>query len=498
MSDVKPDGVKPDIYDLLLGDDGPAAILFTRRLIPVEGKGAWIFPATFAQSESDDDDGESKGDYQINDLPDDPRKNVCDVDSVGSQGNRFEPIFKKSEYSKLVPQYVVPLKKDAEGTVIDSVNLLDAGHRAADAVVRFTKQLGPRLFEAFKIYRDKHDASQLIEIAPTSIVFGVWDSRGTGAKIQRIVRSAIRAYNVVRAKRSATYQAAYDYVGSELINSELDKGSGKTNPLSQEGFKYSLATDTHGGVSVRGEIQQEAIINLVALRTVTEDLKSRRYLLALSLIALSFRDQTTFNLREGCLLRCDSKNDLDGNWSVIAFDGEVQASALPNPTHDQFKRYAEAVTADGEFQVKQPSEEDANKEEFDKETAEAYVAIDKKKRKKLSKRMHPSEAVKMKKGADPVEGLRKLVDGLSIAKDKFKSTKPRKALDERLKAISEDADSSEGLKILATKISTLFNDDIGAEYCKAEMLRLFQAEVAAQPGAAPADATPVPPPEIPQ
>jgi len=388
---------KPDIYDELLQDDGPAAILFTRKLLPIEGKGAWIFPATFAQSESDDVDGESKGDYQINELPDDPRKNVCDVDSVGSQANRFEPIFKKPGYAKYVPQHVIPLTKDKDGKVIDSVHLLDAGHRAADAVVRFSKLLGPRLFLAFKAQRDKRDASQLIALAPTSIVFGSWDSRGTGAKIQRIVRSTVRAYNVVKSKRSATYQAAYDYVGSEVIKPELDKGTGKANLLSQEGFKYSLATGTHGGVSVRGEIQQEAMINLVALRTVTSDLKTRRYLLALSLLALSFRDQSTFNLREGCLLRCESKDDLDGKWTVIEFSGEDKSRVLGNPTHRQLTDYADAVTGEGQFQVTQPSAQEAKDEDFDRDTAEAYVQIERKERKKLSKRMHPSEAVKLKK-----------------------------------------------------------------------------------------------------
>lgn len=65
-------------------------------------------------------------------------------------------------------------------------------------------------------------------------MFGVWDSRATGAKIQRIVRSVIRAYNVTETRRSATYQAAYDYTASEVIDPALDKGSGKNNSLSQE------------------------------------------------------------------------------------------------------------------------------------------------------------------------------------------------------------------------------------------------------------------------
>ena len=43
-----------------------------------------------------------------------------------------------------------------------------------------------------------------------------------------IVRSVIRAYNVKTAKRSATYQAAYDYTGNGMISPEYDKGSGKT------------------------------------------------------------------------------------------------------------------------------------------------------------------------------------------------------------------------------------------------------------------------------
>src|SRR5262249_40601003 len=161
----------------------------------------------------------------------DPRRNVCLIDSVGSQANRMEPVFKRQPYAALVPQRLVQLKDG------DTINILDAGHRAADAVVRFSKELGPQLWAAFELIRKKRDCSSLAKLAPTSLVFGVWDSRATGVKIQRIVRSVIRAYNVKEAKRSATYQAAYDYTGNGLISPEHDHGSGKTNPLSQEGFK---------------------------------------------------------------------------------------------------------------------------------------------------------------------------------------------------------------------------------------------------------------------
>ena len=428
-------------YDEWLEDTGPAALVLTRKFKSVEGKDAWIFPPTFAQSESADDDDESGGDYQIDPppKPDDPApKNVCLIDSVGSQANRIEPVFKIPPYSELVPQHRVKMKDG------DEVNLLDVGHRAGDAAVRFSKELGPKLWEAFKEYRDKRDCTDLAALAPTSLLFGVWDSRGTGTKIQRIVRSVIRAYNVVKAKRSATYQAPYDYTGNGVINPERDKGSGKNNPLSQEGFKYSLATGTHGGVQVKGDIQQEAIINLVALRTLTNHQALRRYLLGLSLVALSYRDQTTFNLREGCLLCAETPADLDGTWKLVDFNGMDRRVPV---THDVALAYAQAITditttgddtadagedsatdsdrpdetaheQDGgttqpttaeKFVVAQPSAS----YEFDTALVEDWLKIEKKKeRRALAKKMPPSNAVAERKkktaAADPSAKIKRL------------------------------------------------------------------------------------------
>src|SRR5262245_31553010 len=96
--------IKIDQFDKWLEDNGPAALIFHRVLLPVEGKDSWIVPPTFAQSESADDEEEGTGgDYQIDDLPDDPKRNVCLIDSVGSQANRMEPIFKLPPYAALVP-----------------------------------------------------------------------------------------------------------------------------------------------------------------------------------------------------------------------------------------------------------------------------------------------------------------------------------------------------------------------------------------------------------
>ncbi|HWB84103.1 MAG TPA: type I-U CRISPR-associated RAMP protein Csb1/Cas7u [Bryobacteraceae bacterium] len=378
MSETK---VAVDKFDSLLTDAGPAAIVFRRKLMPVEGKDSWIFPPTFAQSESADEDEEGGGGtYQIDPLPNDERRNVCLIDSIGSQANRIEPLFKKEPYSALVPQVRVKLKDG------DEVNLLDAGHRAADAVVRFSRSYGPRFWDAFSKYRKHRDCSDLVKLAPTSLLFGVWDSRGTGVKIQRIVRSVVRGYDVTPAKRRATYRAPYEYTSNGVIAQALDNGKGKNNPLSEQGFKYSLAPETHGGVLVKGDICQEAVINLVALRSLSNDRPTQRYLLGLALVALSYRDQEGFNLREGCLLCAASTEDFDGKWTVVKFDSTKDETALKGFTHELALAFAQSTAKD--VPIDQPSPDT-----FDSDTAEAWLKLKKEKRKVLAKSKHPARAI---------------------------------------------------------------------------------------------------------
>ncbi len=376
-------------YDDMLKDNGPAALVMTRELVSVEGEEGWVFPPTFASTvsaEEDEDEG-AGGRYQVDVLGN--GRNVCLIDSIGSQANRMEPLFKNAPYDKLVPQIVVRMKDG------HNVNLLDVGHRAADAAVRFSKKIGQRLREAFEAIRDRRDYSKLARVAPTSLIFGVWDSRGTQVNSPRIVRSVIRAYDVEQAKRSATYRAAYEYTDNEVIKPALDQGKGKKNPLSQEGFKFSLASDTHGGI-ISKRIRQEAIVNLVALRSLSDSIDLRRYLLGLALVAISYRNPESFNLREGCLLRARTKDDFSGKWRMEFVDGRepVQFAIA----HDDALSYAEEQAI--KFEVKSRDETD----EFDKETAEAWLKLDKKTRKTQSKKYHPKKAIEAAKKSPKTNG----------------------------------------------------------------------------------------------
>src|SRR5271168_3483140 len=113
-------------FDPWLTTDNFAALVIREFLEPVEGPDGVLFPATYAAAE---DKKVFPGGYNID--PPEGEKNVCLVDSVGSQANRIEPIFAKAEYAGLVPQVIINAGEK-------SVNLLEAGHRAGDAIVRCT------------------------------------------------------------------------------------------------------------------------------------------------------------------------------------------------------------------------------------------------------------------------------------------------------------------------------------------------------------------------
>jgi CRISPR-associated protein Csb1 len=200
--------------------------------------------------------------------------------------------------------------------------LLDAGHRAADAIARYST-LGPKLKQAFETYQASGDATELAKIAPTSLVFGAWDSRDTQAKLPRLVASTIRAYDVVQLSRSAQYFPPVDYAKEELFDDEFLEASTERGKKigSTFGLKAAPAEGTHGGVIARGEIRREAILSLVALRTIGPNGAVgdplRHYILGLALVALTY--ERPHDLRQGCLLVVDPQKP--PAWELVWHNG---------------------------------------------------------------------------------------------------------------------------------------------------------------------------------
>jgi len=371
------------LFDSWLAVDGPVALRLRQKLVPVEadesGRGV-IFPPTYA------DIG-----YNIDTLADGTR--VATIDTVGSQANRLEPIFKSTgkdaegnelnTLATLVPQVEIILhraggkkankKPEDDDGHIEKRSLLDLAHRSADAVVLASPTLAPEIAKAFEALRNKGNAAPLATIAPTSLVFGVWDSRGgTGEKRPRLVRSIIRAWDVEILHSAAQFNSVWKALSEEQQLQLEKEAKAKKIKLSVKGFAdapSTFRTDKNqfvngapnpearvlGGVLAKGAIERDVTINLVALRGIrgkdaNETTEVQKYLLGLALVAAT-ADLELF-LREGCLLRYAN----DDTWTTVPRRGEPAAVSLPK----QDQLFAYATDAAAMFKKKWPKDHQGN------------------------------------------------------------------------------------------------------------------------------------------
>ncbi|MEX2270440.1 MAG: type I-U CRISPR-associated RAMP protein Csb1/Cas7u [Vicinamibacterales bacterium] len=312
-----------DSYDYLLKDTGPAAIVLKQWLKPVGDP--IIFPPTYANPKEKeppvyniDHFGETtslskrlekfkKTHTFMNSERVEEGKihSVCVIDSIPSQANRIEPAFARLRDEEGNPVKLVPtvrVKATIEKEVFDLDLLVDAGHRVADAMLRYTSiadDVSAAILARHR--RDKPDSKPLAKLAPTSLVFGMWDSQATGVKIPRLINSIIRAYDVREYRRSSQFNPAMDF---EAAGVTTDKGDAR---LSEVGMDGAPSTFQLGGIEAMGGICREASLNLCTLRDIEsisaeETRQLQRYILGLSLVAITYLDGKVLNLRQGCQL----------------------------------------------------------------------------------------------------------------------------------------------------------------------------------------------------
>ncbi len=369
-------------YDHLLKDDADvAAIVIRERLRPVQGVRGVFFPPTFAAS------GQSKSDYHIDHFgprANDPEgaqmdgviANRCTVDSVPSQANRLEARLLK--YSgTLIPKVTVKGSRVGQG----SIDLLEVGHRVGDAVVRYSKlevinngkkeeKDGFENFEKALQEYVKGDAAPLAKLAPTSLVFGHWDSRdsatkkSTKSKARRLIRSEIVAFNVQKVTKRSQYWSSID----PEVNQELEqilreakeaaqekpdtKNPDTKNPASKLGMTDVPVPESPGGVIAFGPIERTTIIALSGVRALVaftdkkdgdetaaghngvtaintaKTLDLRRYLFALALAAAA--GPGMWDLREGCILVQDNNPSTPALTAVqVKYSGCEEVFTLP-------------------------------------------------------------------------------------------------------------------------------------------------------------------------
>lgn len=325
------------LIESLVADREVVALTFKRKLESIDGPGVPIFPPTYPAPEKKGRDGkkEEEGEhrhgtpYTVNETKDGVL--VCDLDSVQSQANRMEAAFTDG-LADVVPRHAVQAGDHR-------VELTKLPHRIVDASIRATDLAGD--IREWMWDFEKGDPAPLAKAAPTSLVYGAWDSHDTQVRIPRVVRSEIRAHDVTVCTGSAQYSGAFKQESLGLDDTEWKKGS-------KIGLAPVPSVDVHGGILVHGEIVHSASILLNAVRKYrTGDGNGSavlpNYLLGLALGGLLVGGGD-YDLRSGCSLVPAAPAE----WRAVTRGGErrsieVGESAVLEEVRETAKKWSETA-----------------------------------------------------------------------------------------------------------------------------------------------------------
>src|SRR5579883_1375726 len=349
-----------------------AALRRRQRLQPVGGKGDKIFPPTYP------------GEGSRNPPPRhvferrriDGHEIWCVlVDSVQSQANRLEEsLLGAIRDGVQIPHVVVDFKeKGLDGIKITS---LDAPHRVYDAILRdsfldnqpFMKSAtGERITKA-----SNHDASAVLEISPTALLFGSWHSTGEGggigAKFARCLVSEIVAIDapveelIDQRNGEVEVRTAGRRTGSRidplgvLRKVEVYKGESGWDVTEagagKKAKKVRPSEINHGNIAPSVQalgitcdyLEHMFVLSFAGLRRLgfgspEKNTAGRALLAAIGLLAITEQDEQGYALRSRCDLVCEGKAPLE----VVHPDGTTENIALG--VQEARALYAEAFGA---------------------------------------------------------------------------------------------------------------------------------------------------------
>ena len=366
-----------------------AAFRRVSRLQPVGGTGDKIFPPTYPAARRDESPRHVFERRRV-----DGREAWCVlIDSVQSQANRLEEaLLAAAEHDGLPLPYVTVDFRGAGLDPLERITSLDAPHRVYDAILRDSLR-GDEPFmqskEGLRLAAAKPaEATAVLEISPTALLFGAWHSQGEGgglgAKFPRALVSEIMGIDapvdeVVANQRTGEteprtagqrtgsridplgvqknvkiYRSAHN--DSDWTPQETDAARNKSGPIlfsrkrGDRAGKPSVIN--HGNVTPSVEplgvtcahAEHRTVITLAGLRRLyfgsdIRDAAGRALIAALGLVALAEQDARGYALRSRCDLVCDGRAPLelvraDGATETIDVDRE-QARALYEEVYAQ-------------------------------------------------------------------------------------------------------------------------------------------------------------------
>ena len=352
-----------------------AALRRRQRLQPVGGPGDKIFPPTYP--------GEGRN-APPRHVYERRRLNGQDVwcvliDSVQSQANRLEECLlevirdneKLSDDEKLLIPYVEVDFSDSSLDGITRITSLDAPHRVYDAIFRDSRLTGGENGESEPFMESAvgqrlarasaEDASALLEISPTALLFGAWHSTGQGgglgAKFARCLVSEIMGIDVpvdeLVNQRTGEINArtAGRRTGSRIdplgVLRKVGVFKGESGwSTTEEGAGTNAkqvrpSEINHGNIVPSVQIlgvtcdyaEHTFVLSFAALRCLRfggseKDVAGRNLLAALGLVALVEQDARGYALRSRCDLVCDGRTPLE----LVHPDGATESVEINNET----------------------------------------------------------------------------------------------------------------------------------------------------------------------
>jgi CRISPR-associated protein Csb1 len=376
-----------DTLNRMVAED--AALRRRQTLQPVGGKGDKIFPPTYP---GDRNNAPPRHVYERRRLNGEEKWCVL-IDSVQSQANRLEECLLQAIGDGVsIPHVVVDFSKVAPPLAgITQVTSLDAPHRVYDAILR-DSLLGAEAFMASAVGQrlakaKADDASALLEISPTALLFGAWHSTGEGgglgAKFARCLISEIVAVDVpvedvVVNQRTGEVEmrTAGRRTGSRIdplgilkkvsdpkVKNSLriyksQTGWGLTKEEAGSGAKEAKPSEiNHGNITPSvaplgitcDHAEHSFVLSFAALRRLRfgggdKDTAGRSLLAVLGLLALAEQDARGYALRSRCDLVCEGRTPLE----VVHSDGAADGIAFDrNAAHSLYKQAFEAAQKAG-------------------------------------------------------------------------------------------------------------------------------------------------------
>ena len=357
--------MKIDLQALMGAVSEDAAFRRIRRLQPVGGAGDKILPPTYPS--------ERRGA---------PPRHVFErrrvegkeiwcvlIDSVQSQANRLEEALlaaaeEERDDGRMPLPFVTVDFSGAGVEPLDRITSLDAPHRVYDAILRDSLLDGERFMQSKEGRRlaaaNSADATALLELSPTALLFGAWHSQGEGgglgAKFPRALVSEIMGVDTpieefVANQRTGEKEARtagrrtgsrIDPLGvlrkvevfkgasvSDWSTNKSDVGTGAKKVRPSE-INHSNIAPTIEPLGVTCDYaEHRATITLAGLRRLhfggdARNAAGRALIAALGLLALAEQDAHGYALRSRCDLVCEGIAPLE----LVRADGSTASLDL--------------------------------------------------------------------------------------------------------------------------------------------------------------------------